>query len=141
MKIIYSILIFAFIAGCNAPADKSETTTSTQIKNEVIKKHAFLEDMYNDKYYPRFLVDKCKHVLLDLCAAIERENPKSLDDLYKLTHAATEEINALEKEFYENDSELETVARECLGMDFVFIATTYGFKDADVEELIAPRNW
>jgi hypothetical protein len=31
-----------------------------------------------------------------------------------------------------------TIARRA---DFRFVASAYGFRDADVEELIAPRNW
>ena len=59
--------------------------------------------------------------------------------LYALTHAATEEFNALAEEFEENDSELETAAREAIAEDFEWIAKAYGV-DADIEELIAPRT-
>jgi hypothetical protein len=44
------------------------------------------------------------------------------------------------REFEENDSELETAARKAIAEDFERIATAYGF-DADIEELIAPRDW
>ena len=33
------------------------------------------------------------------------------------------------------------MAREEMAEDFRFIARAYGFEDADVEELIAPRAW
>lgn len=61
--------------------------------------------------------------------------------MYELSHAATEKFNNLQEEFYESDSEIETVAMDCIGTDFEFIAFSYGYKDADVEELIAPRDW
>ena len=96
--------------------------------------------MYSDSYFPKFLVDKGKAILVDLCLQIENEQPKNLEDLYKLTHAATEKFNDLEKVFDANGSEIETAARESIAADFEFIAHTYGYK-ADVEELIAPRNW
>ena len=35
---------------------------------------------------------------------------------------------------------VETGAREAIGGDFDFIAKTYGY-NADIEELIATRNW
>ncbi len=111
------------------------------ITNEAINSHKFLEDMYNDGYFPNFLVDKIKGILLDLCIQIEAKSPKSNEELYKLSHAATERINKLEDEFEENESELETGAREAMGADFDFIVLTYGFKDADLEEVIAPRDW
>jgi hypothetical protein len=63
-----------------------------------------------------------------------------VQELYPLTHAATNAINDLENEFFDNNSEIETAARECLAVNFEYIATAYGF-EADIEELIATRNW
>lgn len=111
-----------------------------ELKNETIRSYTFLEGMYFDSYFPNVIVDKVKKVLLELCCKIEEQAPKDLDALYTLTHAATELINNLESDFDAADSEIETVAREVIAEDFDFIANTYNF-DADVEELIAPRNW
>lgn len=111
------------------------------LQNEKAKKHAFLTDMYNDEYFPTFLVDKCKDILVQLCYDIEQQQPKYVSALYLLAHAATEKINDLEEEFEDNDSEIETAARECIALNFAFIAKTYGFIGADVEEMLAPRNW
>jgi Family of unknown function (DUF5713) len=58
-----------------------------------------------------------------------------------LTHAATDDFNQLAEEFFEAESEIETAARECIAADFEFIANAYGFANADVEELIATRDW
>jgi hypothetical protein len=113
----------------------------SDLKNETVRSYAFLEDMYDDGFYPNHLVDKCKDILVELCFETERTQPKDLDEFYVLTHAATEEFNNLQHEFYENDSELETTARDCIGVNFTFIAHAYGFEDADEEELIAPREW
>jgi Family of unknown function (DUF5713) len=63
---------------------------------------------------------------------IEKKQPKTLDDLYKLTHSTTDKFNELQEKFDENDSEIETVARDCIWTDFEFIAITYGFEDADI---------
>jgi Family of unknown function (DUF5713) len=57
------------------------------------------------------------------------------------TETATEEFNALESEFEAAGSEIETVARELIAEDFWFVASAYGFAEADVEELIAARDW
>ena len=96
--------------------------------------------MYNDPYFPNHLVDKCKNILINLSYQIENEKPESLTELYSLTHNATDQLNHLQEEFYENDSEIETAARECLAADFEFISVSYGF-EADIEELIATRDW
>ena len=96
--------------------------------------------MYEDDYFPDFLVDQGKDILIRLCISIEKKRPKDLRELYRLTHAATEEFNDLAEAFYENESEIETAARDIIGTDFENIALNYGF-NADVEELIAPRDW
>jgi hypothetical protein len=109
--------------------------------NAQITSRPFLAEMYADDYFPDFLVDKIKAILLDLCEQIERERPQDDQALLKLTHAATERINALAEEFEENDSELETGAREAMAAEFDFIVRAYGFADVDIEEVIAPRDW
>lgn len=81
------------------------------------------------------------HFFLNVCQRIEQEQPDNLDALYAITHEATEQLNELQDEFDENDSEIETVARDCFGETMEFIAQAYGFDDADGEELIAPRDW
>lgn len=111
------------------------------ITNEQLKHYDFLRGMYSDGYFPNFLVDKIKNILVCLCEQIESENPQDAQTLLKLTHTATEKINDLEEEFEENDSELETGAREVMGADFDHIVKAYGFLDVDIEDVIAPRDW
>ncbi|MER7817334.1 DUF5713 family protein [Streptomyces sp. NPDC096153] len=103
--------------------------------------HAFLRQLYADPYYPDHVVDKGRTILVRLCERIEADKPSDLAALYVLTQAATEEFNLLEAEFEAAGSEIETVAREEIAEDFWFVASTYGFTDADVEELIATRDW
>ena len=105
-----------------------------------ILQHAFLDDMYRDSYFPDALVDRGKDILLRLCESIELEKPRDLEALYALTHAATDEFNALAEAFYDHDSDIETAARECIAAEFAFIAGSYGF-DAYIEEMIATRDW
>jgi hypothetical protein len=63
------------------------------ITHSTLQNYAFLQEMYNDSYFPGFLVDKGKQILVGLCEKIERQNPASSEAVYKLTHAATEEFN------------------------------------------------
>jgi hypothetical protein len=109
--------------------------------NPQITEHTFLAELYQDSYYPDHVVDKGKEILLRMCDRIEAERPANLEALYAITHAATEEFNELQDAFDEAGSELETVARDAIGMDFDFIASAYGYADADIEELIATRDW
>lgn len=116
------------------------TSNDMTISNETMKSFSFLKGMYSDAYFPDICVDKVKEVLVRLCESIEAASPLTLEQLYMLTHASTEEINDLEEFFGEHESELETGAREVMAEDFSAIAQAYGF-DADVEELIATREW
>lgn len=111
------------------------------ITDQQVSAHAFLQGLYEDDYYPDHVLDRGKAILLRLCERIEAERPSDLAALYLLTEVATEEFNALEAEFEAAGSEIETVAREEIAEDFGFVAMAYGFVDADVEELIAAREW
>ena len=111
------------------------------ISNQQIEAHEFLQCMDNDEYFPRNLVDKGRQILLRLSERIEREQPADEAALYSLTHAATRQFNDLAEEFYDANSEIETSAAECIALDFEFIAKAYGFENADLEELIATRDW
>jgi hypothetical protein len=141
------LFFILFSMACNPGQKNHSGSTSTttpktnmNIQNKNLKDYKFLEGMYGDEYFPKFLVDKGKQILINLCLQIEQENPKTLKDLYVLTQASTEEFNALEDDFMENGSEIETAARECIAVDFEYIAKAYGF-NPDIEELIATRNW
>ncbi|WP_138902138.1 DUF5713 family protein [Streptomyces albidochromogenes] len=111
------------------------------VSNEQVAARAFLRTLYADSYFPDHVLDKGKQILLRLSERIESERPADLAALYRLTHAATEECNALDAEFEAAGSAIETVAREELAEEFWFVASAYGFADADVEELIATRDW
>ncbi|MFF4746585.1 DUF5713 family protein [Streptomyces chengbuensis] len=111
------------------------------ITDQRVAGHAFLRQLYADPYYPDHVVDEGRTILVRLCERIEADRPSDPAALYVLTQAATEEFNQLEAEFEAAGSEIETVAREEIAEDFWFVASTYGFTDADVEELIATRNW
>ena len=112
-----------------------------EISNEEIKNHAFLADMYANNQYPRHLVDKAKAILLGLCAKIEAKQPKKLEDLYDMTHRATDSFNDLQDEFRAKKTKFDAVAGKCIGEDFEFIVSTYGYFEADAEELTGPKEW
>ncbi|TGE28945.1 DUF5713 family protein [Hymenobacter metallicola] len=116
------------------------TNPQDNLKNQTVREYLFLQEMYEDPYFPNQLVDKGRIILVKLCADIEQQQPQDLEALYALTQAATEQFNDLQEEFFEAGSEIETAARDCIARDFGFIAKAYGF-EADLEELIATRDW
>ncbi|MFJ3670093.1 DUF5713 family protein [Streptomyces sp. NPDC090106] len=108
------------------------------IQNHQMASHPFLKTLRGDDYYPAGSVDRCGQVLLRLCERIESDRPADLTALYVLTHAATEEINDLQDD---DGFDIETVAREAIAEEFWVVARAYGFEDADIEELVATRDW
>ncbi|MFG2820825.1 DUF5713 family protein [Kitasatospora sp. NPDC048365] len=111
------------------------------ITDQQVSGHAFLREMYDDSYFPDHLVDRGRAILLKLCERVEAERPSDPEALYALTQAATEEFNLLDREFMAAGSGIETVAREWICDEFCFVASAYGFTDADAEKLTADRDW
>ncbi|MCA9707795.1 MAG: hypothetical protein KDK70_18230 [Myxococcales bacterium] len=110
------------------------------IQNERLARYPFLREMFEDSYFPDAQVEQGKAILVALCEQIEATRPATLEQLYALTHAATERFNDLQEDFERAGSEIETAARDCIATDFAEIAEAYGF-DADMEELVATRDW
>ncbi len=148
MKYLLTAFALLILTSCygqrSSNHSKSDATAiilnQQDLKNEKVRNYKFLEGMYADSYFPKPLVDKVKIILLEFCFNIEKDAPKNLDELYKLSHAATGKINDLQGEFAQHQTEIETAAREVIAIDFDFISSSYGFK-ADVEELISNRDW
>ncbi len=128
-------------ANAAALAARRERFRAIPIANQRMATYEFLRGMYSDDYFPDALVDKIKAILVRLCKEIEAAKPQDEDSILALTHAATEEINALEQEFADGGSELETAAREVMAEDFGAIVEAYGFDALDIEDVIAPRDW
>ncbi len=142
MKKLIFLPVLIFLTCCNSGVkeNKASVPEIQGIKNEEIRTHVFLEPMQRDTYYPPFLVDKGKNILIGLCSNIELKKPQNTTQLLELTHKATQQFNELNNEFMLHQSEIETVAREAIAADIDFISKTYGFK-ADIEELISNRDW
>lgn len=99
----------------------------------------YLSDMYADQYFSNFLVDKVKNVIKEVVVFIE-EGDHETEEIQEAFDKMTLNINALEEEFYENDSEIETGARESIG-ETVQRILEYFEIDIDIEEAIRERNW
>lgn len=69
----------------------------------------YLTDMYEDSYFPHFLVYKIKNTIKETVGFIEEGN-HTKDEIQDALDKMTLKINELQEEFDENDSEIETVA-------------------------------
>ena len=82
--------------------------------------YKLLDEMYQDNYYPVFLVDKVRDELQKVIDLLE-SGETDTEVIQKTLDKAVCGINDLQDEFYENDSEIETVARDCIGDTVAYI--------------------
>lgn len=99
----------------------------------------YLEGMYQDPFFPPFLVDKLKQYMLDMVQFLEQGN-HDIEAIQGKLDAMTLAINDLQDEFYENDSELETGARDSIAETVISILAYYKI-DIDIEEALRERDW
>lgn len=101
--------------------------------------YRFLKEMYSDGYFPDFLVDKIKTELEHVVAFLET-GVSDLEQIQEKFDTMTMAINDLQEEFEENDSEIETGARESIGETVAYILQWFDI-DLDVEDAIGEREW
>ncbi|MDT9722109.1 DUF5713 family protein [Paenibacillus sp. ClWae2A] len=99
----------------------------------------YLKDMYIDKYYPDFLVDKVKAELVKVIEFLEQGN-QDIEEIQAKLNFAINAINDIAEEFDENDSEIETVARESIAQTVEDILAFY-YIEIDTEVAIQERDW
>lgn len=101
--------------------------------------YRLLDDMYKDEYFPKFLVDKVKALIQDVISFLETEE-RDLEKIQNKFDEMTLAINDLQEEFEENDSEIETSARDSIGETVEYILKWFDV-DIDVEDAIRERDW
>ncbi|MCI8398378.1 MAG: hypothetical protein HFF90_03130 [Oscillibacter sp.] len=101
--------------------------------------YKLLEEMYEDDYFPDFLVDKVKGALQTVIALLEG-GETGTEAVQEKLDEAVRAINDLQDEFDENDSEIETVARDCIGESVGYLLEWFGIP-IDLEEALRERDW
>ena len=101
--------------------------------------YKLLDEMYQDNYYPTFLVDKVKDELQKVIDLLE-SGETDTEVVQETLDEAVCGINDLQEEFDEHDSEIETVARECIAATVAYILEWFGIP-IDTEEAIRERDW
>ena len=101
--------------------------------------YKLLDEMYRDEYYPDFLVDKVKDELQKVIDLLEGGETDT-EVIQETLDEAVCGINDLQEAFGEHDSEIETVARECIAADVAYILEWFHIP-IDTEEAIRERDW
>ena len=101
--------------------------------------YPLLAAMYGDGYFPDFLVDKVKNLVQNVIGFLET-GERDLDKIQDKFDEMTLAINDLEEEFEENESELETVARDSIGETVAYILEWFDI-ELKAEDAIRERDW
>lgn len=98
-----------------------------------------LEEMYLDPYFPDFLVDKIRDLIKVLIKKLE-DGERAPDEIQKELDEMTKKINDLEDEFFANNSEIESLARDSIASSIVYILSWYKVR-IYIEDALRLRNW
>ena len=101
--------------------------------------YVLLKDMVDDGYYPKFLVDKIKELMIPVIRLLENGEANK-DIIQSKLDEMTLAINELQEEFYDNDSEIETVARDSIAATIGYIMEYFQI-DIDMETALRERDW
>lgn len=101
--------------------------------------YVLLKEMVDDDYYPEFLVDKLKALILPVIKLLEN-GETDIDTIQSKLDEMTLAINDLQEEFWDNDSEIETVARDSIGVTIGYILEWFQI-GIDMETAIRERDW
>lgn len=101
--------------------------------------YVLIEDMVNDDYYPKFLVEKIKELIIPIISLLENGETNK-DTIQNKLDEMTLAINDLQEDFEDNDSEIETVARESIADTIGYIMEWF-YIDIDMETALRERAW
>lgn len=120
-------------------SDKRSLNSDDKSIEKLPNDFQYLEDMYNNDYYPDKLVDKVKSAMEKVVKFIE-EGGHTRAEIQKTFDKMTTTINGLQNEFEMAGSEIETGTRESIGKTVIKILEHFRI-DIDVEKAIRVRDW
>ena len=102
--------------------------------------YVLLQNMFEDTYYPQFLVEKIKWQFIHLSEFLEGTDVKELSLIQDKLDEFTIFINNLQQEFWDQDSEIETVASESIANTLEYILNWFKV-DVGIEDALREREW
>lgn len=102
--------------------------------------YVLLQNMFEDTYYPQFLVEKIKWQFIHLIEFLEGTDVKEVSLIQDKLDEFTIFINNLQQEFWDQDSEIETVASESIANTLEYILKWFKV-DVGIEDALREREW
>ncbi len=103
------------------------------------KNYELLSEMAGDDYFPWHLVERIRELIQEVIALLEG-GETSVEAIQEALDEMTLAINDMQDEFEENDSEIETVARDSIAETVEYILKWFDV-DIDIETALAERDW
>lgn len=102
--------------------------------------YVLLQNMYEDTYYPQYLVDKIKWQFIHLIEFFEAADIADVELLQDRLDEFTMSINSMQQEFWDQDSEIETVASESITATMEYILQWFKI-GIPLEDALREREW
>lgn len=102
--------------------------------------YVLLQNMFEDTYYPQFLVEKIKWQFIHLIEFLESTDVRELSVIQDKLDEFTMSINSMQQEFWDQDSEIETVASESIANTLEYILDWFKI-DVGIEDALREREW
>ena len=102
--------------------------------------YVLLQNMFEDTYYPQFLVEKIKWQFIHLIEFLEGTDVKEVSLIQDKLDEFTMFINNMQQEFWDQDSEIETVASESIANTLEYILNWFKV-DVGIEDALREREW
>lgn len=103
------------------------------------EKYVLLSEMSCDEYFPDYLVDRIKMLMSEVIDYLET-GEESLAKIQGKLDEMTLAINDLQEQFEDQGSEIETVARDDIGVSVGYILDWFGV-NIKLEDAIGEREW
>lgn len=101
--------------------------------------YVLVKDMVGDDYYPQSAVAKLQSLIKPVICLLE-SGETGKEAIQSKLDEMTFAINELQDEFYSNDSEIETIARDSIADTIGYILKWFDI-DIDIETAIREREW
>lgn len=98
-----------------------------------------LADMRSDAYYPPFLVNEIAALLQNFMLYLQ-SGPHTYGEIQEQLDLLVEQINNMQQAFYDNGSDIETIARESIA-DTIYNILQKAQIQIEIEQAIRMRDW
>ena len=96
--------------------------------------------MYEDGYYPDFLVTELKQHIVQFARRVSKSGLSDAD-IYRYAHETIVQMNEMKPKFADMDSALDDTAADYIAEAMMMVVQDAGYFEIEMEELVSNREW